>query len=118
MTSDRMVAFGTPDPIRPPAGLPIEPPIDPHITDGLVRALALVQRNGRLVSRNIVVRQRRTSVRLEPTMWEGLRDIAAGEGISVNQVVTAIAACRPDGGSLTSAIRIFVMEYYRARQVR
>jgi predicted DNA-binding ribbon-helix-helix protein len=81
------------------------------------RALELVERNSRLKSRNIVVEGRRTSVRLEPAMWEALKDIATWEHKSVNDIVSTIAGCRTRSGSLTSAIRIFVMAYFRARSL-
>ena len=78
-------------------------------------ALELVERNARLKSRNVVVQGRRTSVRLEPAMWEALKDIAAAERSTINEIVSAIADCRTSAGSLTSAIRVFVMAYFRAR---
>ncbi|HLG88043.1 MAG TPA: ribbon-helix-helix domain-containing protein [Alphaproteobacteria bacterium] len=78
-------------------------------------ALELVERNASLKSRNIVVRGRRTSVRLEPAMWEALRDIAAAERSTINDIVSKVAECRTSAGSLTSAIRVFVMAYYRSR---
>jgi predicted DNA-binding ribbon-helix-helix protein len=78
-------------------------------------ALELVERNSRLKSRNIIVEGRRTSVRLEPAMWEALKDIAAWEKKSINEIVSGVARCRMRSGSLTSAIRIFVMAYFRAR---
>jgi predicted DNA-binding ribbon-helix-helix protein len=77
-------------------------------------ALKLVERNSSLKSRNIVVRGRRTSVRLEPAMWEALRDIANAERSTINDVVSAIAEYRASPSSLTSAIRVFVMGYYRS----
>ena len=36
-----------------------------------------------LVSRNVRVDGHRTSVRLEPDMWEALRDICSREGVSI-----------------------------------
>lgn len=78
-------------------------------------ALELVERNSRLKSRNIIVDGRRTSVRLEPAMWEALKDIAAWEQKSANEIISTIARRRMHSGSLTSAIRIFVMAYFRAR---
>jgi predicted DNA-binding ribbon-helix-helix protein len=82
---------------------------------GARAALVLVKRNSRLVSRNIVVNGRRTSVRLEPAMWEALRDIAAAERSTINGIVSTIAGSRMSEGSLTSAIRVFAMAYFRTR---
>lgn len=92
---------------------PSRPPFDRLSGAGI--ALELVERNSRLRSRNIVVTGRRTSVRLEPAMWEALKDIATIEHSTINEIVSAIAECRTSSGSLTSAIRVFVMAYFRAR---
>jgi len=88
---------------------------DPANADNAAMALELVERNSRLKSRNIVVEGRRTSVRLEPAMWDALKDISVCEQKSINEIVSAVASCRMRSGSLTSAIRIFVMAYYRVR---
>jgi predicted DNA-binding ribbon-helix-helix protein len=65
-----------------------------------------------LVPRNVVVAGRRTSVRLEPVMWQALREIAARERCSVNDLVTGIDRRRADSG-LTAAIRAYIVAYYR-----
>jgi len=65
-----------------------------------------------LVSRNVTVNGRRTSLRLEPELWESLEEIAHREGATVNDVVAAIDGRRSDGG-LTSAVRTFVLGYFR-----
>jgi predicted DNA-binding ribbon-helix-helix protein len=46
-------------------------------------------------------------------MWEALRDIAAREGITASVLVTRIREQYPTGG-LTSSIRVYMVEYYRA----
>ena len=90
-------------------------PGQPLPLSGASVALELVERNASLKSRNIVVMGRRTSVRLEPAMWEALKDIAKAERSTINEIVSAVAECRTSSGSLTSAIRVFVMAYFRAR---
>jgi predicted DNA-binding ribbon-helix-helix protein len=67
-----------------------------------------------LRSGNIVVNGHRTSIRLEPEMWSALAEIAAAEGVRVNELVSRIAG-RARVGSLTSAVRVFIMAYYRTR---
>lgn len=67
-----------------------------------------------LVSRNVTIHNRRTSVRLEPEMWNALRDICRREHCSMHVVCTAIAMEKPMLTSLTAAIRVFIMAYYRA----
>ena len=68
---------------------------------------------GTLVSRNIVVAGHRTSVRLEPEMWDGLREICRRERLSLHQICTSVSLQKPDRSSLTASIRVFVMRYFR-----
>ncbi|AEP09786.1 ribbon-helix-helix domain-containing protein [Micavibrio aeruginosavorus] len=67
-----------------------------------------------LVSRNITVLGRRTSVRLEPEMWGALRDIAKRERCRIHDVCSLIQLRKNPNTSLTAAIRVFLMLYYRA----
>lgn len=67
-----------------------------------------------LVSRNITVLGRRTSVRLEPEMWTALRDIARRERCKVHDLCSLIHKRKNPRTSLTAAIRVFLMLYYRA----
>ncbi|HTV89124.1 MAG TPA: ribbon-helix-helix domain-containing protein [Stellaceae bacterium] len=66
-----------------------------------------------LVIRNVVVAGRRTSVRLEPLMWEALQDIARRLEVSIHDLVTRIERERT-ASSLTAAIRVFIVDFYRA----
>ena len=66
-----------------------------------------------LVLGNVVVRGKRTSVRLEPVMWEALQEIVNLRGWTVNQLVTEIDRRRGEA-SLTSAIRVYIVEFYRS----
>jgi predicted DNA-binding ribbon-helix-helix protein len=67
-----------------------------------------------LVSRNITVMGRRTSVRLEPEMWLALREISDRENCTVHDVCTLIGLCKKPKSSLTASIRVFIMLYFRA----
>jgi predicted DNA-binding ribbon-helix-helix protein len=67
-----------------------------------------------LVSRNVTASGHRTSVRLEPAMWNGLTEICRRERATMHIVCSAIAQQKPDDTSLTAAIRVFIMSYYRA----
>lgn len=67
-----------------------------------------------LISRNITVLGRRTSVRLEPEMWAALRDIAIREQCKVHDLCSLIEMRKNKDTSLTAAIRVFLMLYYRA----
>lgn len=67
-----------------------------------------------LVSRNITVLGRRTSVRLEPEMWRALRDISMRERCTIHDLCSLISLRKNPNTSLTAAIRVFLMLYYRA----
>lgn len=77
-----------------------------------------------LQSRNIMVGGHRTSMRLEPSMWDALDDIARREKLSMHELCTRIkerldqqAALRDgaeeDKVTLTSAVRVLIAMYYR-----
>ena len=72
-----------------------------------------VRTRSTLVSRNVVVSGRRTSVRLEPEMWEGLREICQRERSTLHQICTTVSLQKQEETSLTAAIRVFVMRYFR-----
>lgn len=67
-----------------------------------------------LISRNITVLGRRTSVRLEPEMWSALREIARREDCKIHDICSLIHLRKNQDTSLTAAIRVFLMLYYRA----
>ncbi|QQR68976.1 MAG: ribbon-helix-helix domain-containing protein [Alphaproteobacteria bacterium] len=66
-----------------------------------------------LVSRNISLASRRTSVRLEPEMWAALQEICRRERSGIHRICALIDEHRRSGTSLTAAIRVFVMAYFR-----
>src|SRR5881275_1950960 len=66
-----------------------------------------------LVIHNVVVSGRRTSVRLEPVMWEALQDIARRQERTVHDLVTQIDRERT-ASSLTAAIRVYIVAFYRS----
>jgi len=65
-----------------------------------------------LQSRNVLIDRHRTSMRLEPEMWDALTDIARREKISINCLCSLVSVHRRQS-SLTSAMRVFVLAYYR-----
>lgn len=67
-----------------------------------------------LVSRNVTIHGKRTSIRLEPDMWNGLQDICRREYTSMHDLCSAVAERKARNTSLTAAIRVFVMAYFRA----
>ena|SRR2546423_641221 len=66
-----------------------------------------------LVIHNVVVAGHRTSVRLEPVMWEALQEIARQQETNINQLVTEIHR-RRNSSSLTAAIRVYIVDFYRS----
>ncbi len=73
-----------------------------------------IETGSTLVSRNITVGGRRTSVRLEPEMWRALREISTRENCSIHELCTLISFRKNKRTSLTAAIRVFLMLYFRA----
>lgn len=67
-----------------------------------------------LISRNITVFGRRTSIRLEPEMWQALTEISDREECTVHDLCTLVGIRKKVETSLTAAIRVFIMLYFRA----
>ncbi len=66
-----------------------------------------------VVKRSIVIAGHKTSVSLEDAFWDALKEIATVRSATLSQVVAGIDAARSQG-NLSSAIRLFVLEHYRA----
>lgn len=67
-----------------------------------------------MLSRNINVLGHRTSIRLEKEMWEALKQISDRESCSVHDICTLVHLRKREDTSLTAAIRVFVMLYFKA----
>ena len=67
-----------------------------------------------VIKRSIVINGQKTSVSLEDAFWSGLKEIAHGQQASLTNVVAEIDKAR-QGGNLSSAIRLFVLDRVRAR---
>ena len=66
-----------------------------------------------VVKRSVSIAGHRTSISLEEPFWEGLREIAARESLSVQALIGRIDAERGEQ-NLSSAIRVFVFTKSRA----
>ena len=66
-----------------------------------------------VVKRSIVVDGHKTSVSLEQAFWNGLKEIASIRKVTLSELVGSIDSGR-DQGNLSSAIRLFVLDHYRA----
>ncbi len=67
-----------------------------------------------VVKRSIVIAGHKTSVSLEDAFWRSLKEIAVGRDTTLSDLVAAIDTERRHG-NLSSAIRLFVLDHYRAR---
>jgi predicted DNA-binding ribbon-helix-helix protein len=78
----------------------------------------LVGRNAtmksKIAKRSLIVRGHRSSVSLEVIFWADLRKIARIRRCSLSNLVAEIDSGR-EGGNLSSAIRLFVLEHFRAK---
>lgn len=74
----------------------------------------VLQNGSALISRNITVLGKRTSIRLESQMWSALKEIADRERCSIHDLCSLVATRRKPGLSLTASIRIFLMLYFKA----
>ena len=68
-----------------------------------------------VVKRSIVIGGHKTSVSLEEAFWKGLKEVAGERDMTLSDLVAAIDTERQHG-NLSSAIRLFVLEFYRNRR--
>ncbi len=66
----------------------------------------------KLISKNVTIHGRRTSLRLEQASWEAMSDICKCEGLTLHELCSLIEN-RRNGSSRTSAVRAFIVTYYR-----
>ena len=69
-----------------------------------------------VVKRSIVIAGHKTSVSLEDAFWKGLKEIAGDRDLTLSDLVATIDTDRQHG-NLSSAIRLFVLDYFRAQTV-
>ena len=67
-----------------------------------------------VVKRSIILAGHKTSVSLEDEFWKGLKEIAGKRLMTLSTLVDTIDAQRQQG-NLSSALRLFVLEYYRGQ---
>lgn len=96
--------------------------LDERIAEAESRSLETVDSlpppAGSLLCRNVRVNGRRTSVKLEPEFWDALDMLARQSGSSLNELCEAAARLQEPDGTLTSAIRVFVVRSLNAGQQR
>jgi predicted DNA-binding ribbon-helix-helix protein len=65
-----------------------------------------------VIKRSIVIAGHKTSVSIEDAFWTALKEIAQARRQSLAELIAAIDGGRRSG-NLSSAIRVFVLDYYR-----
>ncbi|HXX06593.1 MAG TPA: ribbon-helix-helix domain-containing protein [Pseudolabrys sp.] len=66
-----------------------------------------------IIKRSIVIGGHKTSISLEDSFWDQLKDIAHARHSNLSQLVAQIDQTRT--GNLSSAIRVFILENLRDR---
>jgi predicted DNA-binding ribbon-helix-helix protein len=67
----------------------------------------------KIIKRSVVIAQHKTSISLEDEFWQGLKDIARARQMTLSPLILAIRQCHQ--GNLSSAVRVFVFDHYRAQ---
>ncbi len=68
--------------------------------------------NARMLTRNVVIQEKRTTIRLESAVWEALDELCMRERVSRHELCTRIEAKR-SGVNRAQAVRAAVVNYYR-----
>jgi predicted DNA-binding ribbon-helix-helix protein len=71
-----------------------------------------------VIKRSIMIAGHKTSVSIEDAFWTALKEIAQVQRRSLAELIGAIDGARQIGnytGNLSSAIRVFVLDYYRGQ---
>jgi predicted DNA-binding ribbon-helix-helix protein len=67
-----------------------------------------------ILKRSIVIARHKTSVSVEDAFWDGLKEIGRERHMTLSDLVAASDAERQHG-NLSSAIRLFVLDFYRTQ---
>jgi predicted DNA-binding ribbon-helix-helix protein len=70
-------------------------------------------KRSQIVKRSLRIDGSNTSVTLEDAFWNALREIAAARKIRVPELISTIKIERRHGSNLSSAIRLFILDYYQ-----
>jgi predicted DNA-binding ribbon-helix-helix protein len=67
-----------------------------------------------VVKRSVMIAGHQTSVSLEEAFWISMKEISSLRDVTVSELVGQIDKSR-EQGNLSSAIRLFVLDYFRSR---
>jgi predicted DNA-binding ribbon-helix-helix protein len=73
-----------------------------------------VEMKSTVVKRSVLIAGHKTSVSIEEPFWKAVREIAALRNKTLSGLVEEIDTDRKQG-NLSSAIRLFVLDYYKSR---
>ena len=68
--------------------------------------------NSQIEKRSVIIAGRRKSISLEEAVWRLLKEIATNRDVTLLDLLTNIASTE-DQRNLSSAIRLFVLNFYR-----
>jgi predicted DNA-binding ribbon-helix-helix protein len=85
--------------------------VPPDILLGESRRAASMQSG--IAKRSVVIKGHKTSLTLEDPFWSALWEIARNRGSTMGGLVAQIDSERT-GSNLSSAIRMYVLEYFKA----
>ncbi len=71
--------------------------------------------SGPPAKRSLTLKGHRTSVSLEDEFWNAFRDISKKKNIPINVLASEIDVNRDPGTGLASAIRVYVLNWYRTQ---
>ena len=69
-------------------------------------------RKSTVIKRSVLVAGHLTSISLEDAFWKSLKEIASEHDMTLRELIAAIDSKRQHG-NLSSAIRVFVLDFYR-----
>ena len=68
--------------------------------------------NARMLTRNVIIQEKRTTIRLASAVWEALDELCMRERVSRHELCSRIEAKR-SGVNRAQAVRAEVVNYYR-----
>jgi predicted DNA-binding ribbon-helix-helix protein len=68
-----------------------------------------------VVKRSIKIAGYQTSVSLKEEFWNALKEIATTQNVGISKLMSIIDSQRQSNNNLSSAIRLYVLSYYRER---
>lgn len=71
--------------------------------------------SARPVKHSLTLKGHRTSVTLEDAFWAAFREIAEARDMPINALAAEIDEARDIDTGLASAMRLFVLDYYRKK---